>query len=147
MSIGSVFYTYSMGDARTANIDRMLSNLAAFVTESEGPVGYLFHVASGARPPSAEDRARVTASFNQHASKLTGVAVVIEASGPSSALLRSAVTMVFNLSRRSFETRTFEDVVAASEWLGPKQWMVAAELVTGTAEARAALTKGHVLLW
>jgi hypothetical protein len=144
VTIGSVFYTYKSG---SSHVDKVLRNLSAFVLENAGPVGYLFHVVPGANPPSADERARTTEMFNRHASKLSGVAVVIEATGISGALVRSAVTMVFDMTRRDFETRTFEDVVAASAWLAPKQWMGAAELVTASAEARAALAAGRALLW
>ena len=147
VSVGSVFYTYTMGDARSANIDRMVANLAAFIREREGSVGYLFHVVAGAMPPSTEDRARTTEMFNAHAAKLSGVAVVIEATGSSGTLLRSAVTMVFDMTRREFETRTFEDVVAASAWLAPKQAMSASDIVTTGAEARAALVEGREPRW
>lgn len=146
MSVGSVFYAYTMGDTRPSNIDRMVNNLDAFVREREGLVGCLFHVIAGAVPPSSHDRARTTEMFNRHAARLSGVAVVIEA-GFSSALLRSAVTMVFDMSRRDFDTRTFEDVVAASAWLAPKQDMSAAEIVTTGAEARAALSEGREPRW
>jgi len=146
VSVGSVFYAYTMGDTRPSNIDRMVNNLDAFVREREGLVGCLFHVIAGAVPPSSHDRARTTEMFNRHAARLSGVAVVIEA-GFSSALLRSAVTMVFDMSRRDFDTRTFEDVVAASAWLAPKQEMSAAEIVTTGAEARAALSEGREPRW
>lgn len=147
VSVGSVFYAYSMGDTRPSNIDRMVDNLDAFVREREGLVGCLFHVIAGAVPPSSHDRARTTEMFNRHASRLCGVAVVIEATGLSSALLRSAVTMVFDMSRRDFDTRTFEDVVAASAWLAPKQDVPASEIVTTGAEARAALSEGREPRW
>ena len=147
VSVGSVFYAYTMGDTRPSNIDRTMANLDAFVAESEGLVGFLFHVVAGAVPPSNHDRARTTEMFNKHAARLSGVAVVIEATGFPSALLRSAVTMVFDMTRREFETRTFEDVVAASAWLAPKQAMTASEIVTTGAEARAALSEGRAPRW
>lgn len=146
MSVGSVFYAYTMGNIRPTNIDRMLANLDTFVRQREGSVGCLFHVVAGAAPPPNHDRARTTEMFNKHAARLSGVAVVIEATSPS-VLLRSAVTMVFDMTRREFETRTFEDVVAASAWLAPKQVMTASEIVTTGAEARAALSEGRALRW
>lgn len=147
MTIGSVFYTYKSRNSQANMVDRMLRNLSAFVTENTGPVGYLLHVVPGADPPSADERARTTEMFNRHAANLSGVAVVIEAAGISGALVRSAVTMVFDMTRRDFETRTFDDVVAASAWLGPKQWMGASEIVTASAEARAALMEGRPPRW
>jgi len=146
VSVGSVFYAHTLSDVRPANITSMMANLDAFVRESEGLVGCLFHVVAGAVPPSSHDRARTTEMFNRHATRLSGVAVVIEAIFPS-ALLRSAVTMVFDMTRREFDTRTFEDVVPASEWLAPKQAMSASEIVTTAAEARAALSEGRAPRW
>lgn len=146
-SVDSVYYTYTMGDARPENIDSMVNNLATFVRTNEGQVAYLFHVVAGAKPPSNEDRARTTAMFNRHAAKLSGVAIVIEASGFAGALLRSAVTMVFGMTRRGFETRTFEDVISAGHWLAQRQGVPASEIIAMAAEARAALSDNRSPRW
>jgi hypothetical protein len=138
-SFGNVFYTYTRGNASPERITKMVRSLDAFLKEHRGgKVGYLFHVVAGASPPSNEDRERVTEMFNKQSERLAGVAVVVEAAGFSGAMLRSAVTMVFVMTRRGFESRTFEDVHSAAAWLAPRCGTTANEIVRAAGEARPA---------
>ena len=124
-----VYYTCSRGEATPHNIDSMVANLQAFVKQQRAPVGYILEVASGARPPSASDRARVTAAFNRCAPQIAGVALILGAQGFPAALLRSALTMVFMMSRRGFPVSSFEKTEDAAQWLGPKVNLAPAEIV------------------
>ena len=137
VSFGNVFYTYTRGSADSGRIASMVRSLEQILKERPSEkIGYLFHVVAGASPPSSEDRERVTEMFNKHASRLSGVAVVVEAAGFSGAMLRSAVTMVFVMTRRGFESRTFEDVHMAAGWRAPRVGMPAGEIVRLAGEAR-----------
>lgn len=138
-SNGPVFYTYTRGTARSENIRSMVKNLDRFAAENPGKFSYLFHVTSGAKPPSGDDRSETTAAFNRHAERLNGVAVVIEASGFSGSVLRSAVTMVFSFYRKGFELKTFEDLASAASWLAAKQNLRPEQVLTLTDNALAKL--------
>lgn len=142
-SQGSVFYTYSQGQARRENIDSMVRNLVEFAGHSRKPIGFILHVVASASPPSPEDGARVTATLNKHAAKILGVATVVEAQGFAGAVLRGAVAMVFILNRGPFKTRTFEDVTHAAYWLAGLLHVPRQEILELAAYAREVLEREH----
>lgn len=135
----NVFYTYSRGAASSANIDSMVQHLGEFARQSSLPLGYVLHVAEAARPPSVGDGRRVSAMFKKHATRLSGVALVVEASGLAGATLRSAVATLFILNREGFKTRTFASVGGAAGWLGHLLRTPAADIVALSEQARVLL--------
>ena len=134
-----VYYTYSRAEASPRNIDSMVANLEDFVRASKRPVGYLLQLSAKARPPSAADRNRVTQMFNDCAYRLAGVAVVVEAEGFSGALLRSALTTVFTISRKGFVVRIFASVKDAAGWLASSLGTEASDIVDLADDARERL--------
>lgn len=114
-----VYYTCSIGGASSQNIASLVHNVREFVRASDEPVAFILHVSGTARPPSGEDRRRATEAFNACAPRLAGVALVVDATGFSGALLRSALTMVFMIARKGFAARIFENITDATDWLGP----------------------------
>lgn len=140
-SLDGVYYTFSRGDARPENIDSMVSNLDSFARQRDGKFGYIFHVVAGARPPSSSDRSKTTAMFNKHAARLSGVAIVIEADGFAGAMLRSAAHMVFAMSRKGFDSKTFDSVQSAAEWIAERQRTRAHALLNLVSDAHAVLAR------
>jgi hypothetical protein len=139
VSCDRVYYTYTRGDATPQNIASMVANLQAFIKPHRKQIGYILEVTGGARPPSAEDRARVTNEFNRCGAQLAGVALILGEQGFKAALLRSALTMVFMMSRKGFPVRIFEQIEDAAQWLGPGLDIAPAEIVELSRSARVQL--------
>lgn len=131
-----IFYTWSCGQASPENMRSMVSNLMAFVEATPAPLGYVLHLASSARPPTSEDRIRATNAFNECGPRLAGVAIVLDATGFASALLRGAVNAVFFIQRQGFTPRIFDSIQAAADWLGPKTRTLPANIVALARHAR-----------
>lgn len=136
-ALGQIFYTYSKGEASSGNIRSMVTNLDNYAKQGSLSFGYILHLVSTARPPALEDRDLITAMFNKHGGRLSGLAVVIEAEGFAGAALRSAVTMVFMMTCRGFPTRTFSTLRAAAEWLSERQRVPTSEIIRLTEEAHS----------
>lgn len=146
-SLDRVYYTYTRGNASRQNIDSMVRNLDQFVRQTNEPIGYVFHVVAGAKPPSDEDRERVTQMFNKHGTRLLGVAVVVEAAGFSGAMLRGAVAMVFTLTRKGFQSKTFEDTAGAAGWISTLAGGSPSELQLFMNQARGIVLEGRQADW
>lgn len=135
-SEGRVFYTWSGGQASPENIRSMVDNLLEYVEGNQPPLGYVLHLAQNARPPASEDRVRATSAFNQCAGRLAGIAIVLEATGFASALLRGAINAVFFIQRQGFTPRVFDSIQSAADWLGPKTHTLPANIVALARHAR-----------
>jgi hypothetical protein len=131
-----LYYAYSIASATRDNIASLSRNLAAFAQSSDQPIGYILHAAADARPPSADDRADDVDVFDTVASRLVGVALVVDTKGCSGAVLRSALTLAYALKRQGCATRTFESVDGAAQWLGPLVGMPPEEIAAVTRQAR-----------
>jgi hypothetical protein len=135
-----IFYTWSEDQASPENIRAMIQNLYDFCAANQPPMGYILHLATTARPPSAEDRIRSTEAFNRCAARLAGVAIVLDAKGFAGALLRSAVNAVFFIKRQGFTPRVFESVHLAADWLGAKTFTPSGNIVELARYARDRFT-------
>ena len=145
VSEGRVFYTFSSGAATHANMKSMIRNVHDFVHASDLPVGYVLHLSSNARPPISQDRDRATAMFNACGTRLAGVALVVDASGFTGALLRGASNAVFIMQRRAFTPRVFESIQDAADWLAPKVNMLPAQVVMLARRTREHLSTGKAI--
>ena len=140
-SFGPVFYTRTIGVAKSANIRTMVANLNSFVRESEGQVAYILHLGENSTPPDGEDRPKVWDMFNRSAARLAGVAIVIDAKGFKGSMIRSTVTMAFSISRRGYESSIVEDMIKASSWIGPRVSMSQSEILALAGDAASVLLK------
>jgi hypothetical protein len=139
MTFERVYYAYSIASATRDNIVSLSRNLEAFAQSSDAPIGYILHAAADARPPSADDRADALGVFDSVASRLAGVALVVDTKGCSGGVLRSALTLAFALKRQGCVTRTFESVDGAAQWLGPLVGVPPVEIAAATRQARASM--------
>jgi len=140
-SFGPVFYTRTIGVAKPANIRTMVANFNTFVRESQGQIGYILHLGSDSTPPVGDDRSKVSDMFNLNASRLAGLAIVIDAQGFKGAMIRSTTTMAFSIVRRGYDSNTCEDMIKASSWLGPRVGISQSEIIAATGETASLLLK------
>jgi hypothetical protein len=120
-SSGTVYYFHAQGAATPEAVRSMVVNFERFVDGSPDPIGYIFEVGTGSSPPTAADRAQITAAFNRHAPKIGGLAIVINATGFIGAVQRASTNAVFAMHREGFDTKTFDTIRRAVEWIAQKQ--------------------------
>ena len=85
--------------------------------ENPGGIHYLTIVEAGAREPSSEVRAAISAFFTKSASAVKLSALVFEGSGFRAAFVRSVASSIARFSRYPFPHKVFATVDTASAWL------------------------------
>lgn len=112
----------------------------ALARDYPGGIHYLTIVEAGAREPSSEVRAAISAFFAKSASAVKLSALVFEGTGFRAAFVRSVASSIARFSRYPFPHKVFATVDAASAWMRATSPALAgcteAEFVAAVAQVR-----------
>lgn len=117
--LGNIFLTYTVGVASDANINSLVTNLERFLNllPARTKGGYVLVTTKTTRPPEGQARKLVEEVFARHSAKLGAVAIVVESTGFSSAILRAVASSLFLLSQRNLPVKFFSQYADAVPWI------------------------------
>lgn len=117
---GNIFVLYTLAEASSENIDKLVENFDAFAKEATGPVGCVLITSIDTRPPEGEDRKKVTGIWGKHSAKLQGLAIVLQAKGFKGAVIRSVAAGIFVMPNPGFPTKFFGKPYECEKWMATK---------------------------
>lgn len=117
---GPLFLLYTVAEASTQNINKLVANFDAFASAADGPIGFVMITASSTRPPNGTDRAKLTKVWGKHSDKLQGLAVILRASGFVGSVLRSAAAAIFVIPNLGFPTKFYGEPEESVGWLSAR---------------------------
>lgn len=118
--VGNVFVLYTKADASSGNIDQLCRHFDRFAAASKTEVACIIVTDADTRPPNGEDRDKVSKTMAKHAAKLSGLAIVLRASGFKGAIIRSVAAGIFVLPNPGYPTKFFPNAELACRWVGER---------------------------
>ncbi len=111
-----LYVCYAIGEASTANIEKLCRNLDMFARQQRG-IAFVLATRDTTRPPSEESRRLVRQVFTRNRDNIACVAICVEAVGFSSAIIRAVTSALFVLSQPGLKVRFFSSMNESVPWV------------------------------